>query len=356
MADQYPAGLLSLRSSSPETIVLRTESETEGSRTVGTVDWASACWMVHPEAVYMHAGQSFMVEKLDLDTHSALLSVFDGDYFTQPQSETMVELVQIGQFEKTPADEKYFGDIKVTTRVKGFRKVRWYTNENLGEGLLDLPPSELITNGYWLALTDQTVAQLREQGLWNSEPNRYGPGWEKLRDIVRRRDRFICQACGIPENGKQHHVHHKTPFRTYTSIEEANRLDNLITLCPHCHQRAEVNLRIKSGLSGLGYVLHQLASFFLMCDQNDLGVLSDPNSVLAEGKPVVAIYDMVPAGIGLSKALYDTDQKILRDCLSLVKDCPCTSGCPSCVGPGGENGLGGKQETLAILEALTGDR
>jgi DEAD/DEAH box helicase domain-containing protein len=134
---------------------------------------------------------------------------------------------------------------------------------------------------------------------------------------------------------------------------EANRLDNLITLCPQCHKRAEVNLRIRSGLSGLCYLFHHLAPLFLMCDINDLGAYAEAISPLADGKPVVAIYDLVPAGIGLSKKLYEIDLALLKEAKLLVEKCGCQDGCPSCVGPGGENGLGGKKETLAILEILT---
>jgi DEAD/DEAH box helicase domain-containing protein len=353
MADKYPAGQVSLRSSSPTTIVLHSSQEGEASGTVGIVDYESACWMVHPEAVYLHAGQAFLVEELDLENRTAQLKPFYGDYYTQPLSETSVEKINISIVENLGTYQKYLGDIKVTTQVKGFRKVRWYTNENLGEGVVSLPPGELFTVGYWLALTEETINALRQQGLWNSDPNDYGPGWEKLRQLVRRRDQFVCQVCGKPEqDGKAHHVHHKKPFRSFLSAVEANRMENLVTLCSTCHQRAEVNLRVRSGLSGLSYVFHNLSSLFLMCDINDLGTYADPQSSLADGSPVVAIYDMIPAGIGLSKALYEIDDQVFLEAVRLVEQCSCISGCPSCVGPGGENGAGGKNETLAILRSL----
>lgn len=115
-----------------------------------------------------------------------------------------------------------------------------------------------------------------------------------------------------------------------------------------------MNLRVRSGLSGLTYVLHNLSSLFLMCDINDLGTYADPQSSISEGKPTVVIYDMVPAGIGLSKALYDIDKQVLLEAQNLIELCACVSGCPSCVGPGGENGFSGKQETIAMLSSLNG--
>jgi DEAD/DEAH box helicase domain-containing protein len=61
----------------------------------------------------------------------------------------------------------------------------------------------------------------------------------------------------------------------------------------------------------------------------------------------------VPAGIGFSQRLFEIHSELLQRARELVTACPCTDGCPSCVGPGGENGVGGKTETLAILRALT---
>ena len=134
----------------------------------------------------------------------------------------------------------------------------------------------------------------------------------------------------------------------------ANRLDNLVTLCPSCHRKAETNLRMKSGLAGLATVLGQLAPLFLMCDSGDLGVHFDPAWAAVNGLPSVVLYDQVPAGIGFSQKLFEIHGELLIRARELVEECECEDGCPSCVGPAGENGVGGKQETLAILELLAG--
>jgi len=113
-------------------------------------------------------------------------------------------------------------------------------------------------------------------------------------------------------------------------------------------------VRVRSGLAGLAFVLIHLAPFFLMCDTRDLGVHSDPQSPLADGRPTVVLYDQVPAGIGFSQRLYELHASLLSQAYELVSGCECSDGCPSCVGPGGESGEGGKRETLAILAALIG--
>ncbi|HEX7973878.1 MAG TPA: Zn-binding domain-containing protein, partial [Anaerolineales bacterium] len=309
-------------------------------------------WMVHPQAIYLHEGQSYLVEALDLEARVARLRPVETDYYTEPRSETTVALVTKSAEAQVKGASIAYGEIRVTTQVIGYRQVRWYTHEQLGLGELDLPPSELETTGYWLALDDATVARLVEQGLWTNAPNEYGPGWAALRDRARERDGYRCQVCGGLEQGRAHDVHHKIPFRTFASAEQANQLSNLVTLCPSCHRKVETNVRVRSGLAGLAFVLGHLAPLFLMCDTRDLGVHSDPQSPLAEGRPAVVLYDQAPGGIGFSQRLFELHGELIARAYELVLACECADGCPSCVGPGGENGQGGKRETLAILEAL----
>jgi DEAD/DEAH box helicase domain-containing protein len=355
MADQYPAANISLRSASPESIVIQTTDNKP--QIVGEIDLASALWMTHPQAIYMHQGQQYFVHSLDLETHTVSVTAVSLDYYTQPQRRT--ELALLGELERAPAPggEKGYGEIQVTSQVVGFKKLRWFTHENLGEEPLDLPPSEMQTTGYWLGLSEETVARLRSVRAWTNDPNDYGPDWPRIRDAARARDGYRCQVCGAPETGRQHEVHHKTPFRAFRNadgtpdLQRANRLDNLTTLCPACHRKAEQNVRMRSGLAGLGTVLSQLAPLYLMCDPGDLGLYTDPVGTIF-GLPSIVLYDEVPAGIGFSQKLFELHDQLIQSALELVSECACTDGCPSCVGPGGENGLGGKQETLAILKEL----
>src|SRR5512138_1733102 len=309
MSDAYPAANISLRSASPENVVLQTTDDRP--QIIGQVDLASAYWMAHPNAIYIHEGQQYFVHELNLEKKIATLTGVSLDYYTEPQQQTEIRVLSETALEPVPGGEKGWGEIQVTTQVVGFKKLRWFTQENLGEAPLDLPPTELQTTGYWLTLSNEAVDTLREMGAWTNDPNDYGPDWPRLRLAVRTRDGFRCRVCGAPENGREHDVHHKTPFRTFTSIAEANRLDNLVTLCPTCHRSAEQNVRIRSGLAGLSYVLSQLAPLFLMCDPSDLGVHTDaagtlrgaPASSEETARPSVVLYDQVPAGIGFSQKL-----------------------------------------------------
>ena len=351
MADQYPAANISLRSASPQGVVLQATID-EHPRTIGTIDGESALWMVHPGAIYLHEAQSYFIEDLDLEQHIARLKPIVSDYYTEPLRGTEVTVLAESAQTQISGGDKKWGELQVTTQVTGFRKRRWYTHENLGEELLDLPPTDLQTTGYWISLSEETLTRLREAGAWSNDPNDYGPDWKDIRERVRKRDKYTCQVCGAPEGKRQHDVHHKVPFRTFTTREEANRLENLTTLCPTCHKQVEANVRMRSGLAGLAYVLGNLAPLFLMCDAGDLGSHIEPVENKIFGGPTVVLYDSVPAGIGFSEKLFEMHNELVARAYELVSDCACEDGCPSCVGPGGENGYGGKQEALEILKEL----
>lgn len=350
-----PAPRVSLRTASAARIALMVFQDGAPPQTIGEVDAESAPWMVHPGAVYLHLGEAFLVEELDLAEGSARMRPFESDYYTEPKRETDVSLIALRAEESAAGCEKAHGEVLVTTQVTGYRKVQWGTQLRLADEALDMPPSRLETTGYWLVLDEEVVEALRESGLWTSDPNAYGPGWPAARDAARQRDRFTCQSCGLVESGRTHDVHHKVPFRSFTSAAEANRLDNLVTLCPACHRRAEAAVRMRSGLAGLGYVLGNLAPLYLMCDPADIVAHADPRAPLSGGRPSVIIYERIPAGIGFAQRLFEVHAELVRSAHELVMACPCPDGCPSCVGPGGELGAGGKPETLAILERLRTD-
>ena len=359
MADQYPAANISLRSASPQSFVLQTIID-DRPQTIGIVDGESATWLTHPGAIYLHEAQQYLVEELNLEDHIARLKPIASDYYTEASRNTTVEVMSESDQVVINGGNKKWGELLVTTQVTSFNKRRWYTHETLGQEPLDMPPSELQTTGYWLTLSEETVTRLRDAGTWSNDPNNYGPDWNKIREKVRARDGYKCQVCGTPETNRQHDVHHKTPFRAFVQIGStepayirANRLENLVTLCPSCHHKAEQNVRIHSGLGGLAYVLGNLAPLFLMCDGGDLGTHVEPVENKIFGGPTIVIYDSIPAGIGFSEKLFEMHDDLIARAHELVSGCACTDGCPSCVGPGGENGYGGKEEALAILKELT---
>jgi DEAD/DEAH box helicase domain-containing protein len=352
MADRQPSREVSLRGAGTDSVVIQAKTE-NGWALVGEVDPVGAQRLVHPEAIYIHDGATYFVEKLDLTEHVAYLRPIDADYYTMPQTRSTVSLVEEKTSAPVFAGTKHYGELNITQEIYGYLKLQWSGAELPRSGKLDLPPMELNTFGYWIALDEATVERLRERGLWGNDPNDYGPNWQVQRQAARQRDNFTCQVCGIREGDRMLEVHHKNPFRTFASYKEANKVDNLITLCPNCHRRAETIVRIRSGLAGLSFVLQNLAPLYLMCDPRDLGVHSDPKADFADGRPAVVMYDQLGNALGFSQKLFELHGELMLAAHQLVGECPCADGCPSCVGPGGELGRGAKRETKALLEELT---
>lgn len=353
VANQYPAEFVSLRSTAGNSIQLKMKIG-EKYISIGEVDVPSAAWMVHPGAIYLHEAQTYRVESLNFDDNCANLLPVEAEYYTEVSQNITVEKISLEKFTIVPGAQTNFGEILVTSQVTGYKKISWLNKQVLAVEEIDMPQTQLRTTAFWLSLSEQAVNKLREQDAWTNDPNNYGSNWNQQKLAARQRDNFTCQVCGIPERDKAHHVHHKVPFKFYESFLQANQISNLITLCPNCHKKVELSVRVQSGLAGLSYVLSQLSPLFLMCDLNDLGVTADPKSTLGEGQPTVVIYDRAPAGIGLSDTIFQIYPELMEKSLEQVEQCPCNDGCPSCVGPSAEGGSSGKQETLALLKLLSG--
>jgi len=281
-----PARTINLRSAGNSRVSVQTP-DTEGAagvRMIGEVDDWRAPMQVHKGAVYLHEGATYLVDDLSLQDGTASARRVDVDFYTQVDIETEIEVVAEHERRETPtvvpAVVVACGDVRVTTQVISFRRIRRFSHEMLGVEPLDFPPSVLETTGYWFNVTAAAQRRLEARGVWFDSVNDYGPNWETQRQLVRVRDRYRCTQCGAPEPaGREHDVHHLTPFRTFGYVRGrnenyllANRLENLVLVCRTCHRRLESAVRTRSALQGLGYALHSLAPLYLMCDPEDLGL------------------------------------------------------------------------------------
>lgn len=343
IVNNYPAQDVSLRNAGNQFQILAEDE------LIGWVDSDSVKWMTHPEAIYLHQGETWIVHKLDLEDKKVLLQPIEASYYTQTIQHTEIALNDLIQISSVAGGRKHFGKVTVTKEVVGFKKLRFYTQEVLDQEGLDLPPSIMQTEAWWFSLGEDTVNRIRAKGMWNNDPNNYGKGWKELCARIIDRDGQKCRNCGV---SSELEVHHIVPFRRFADAFEANDPDNLVSLCPRCHRLAEQRVHMQSGLAALAYLIGNLAPFFVMCDNKNLGVFSEDKSPLAMGNPVVCIYDNIQGGIGLSRKLYELHDRLLFAALDRVKGCGCDNGCPACVGPVAENGLGAKEEAIAILMEL----
>ncbi|MBI5565949.1 MAG: DEAD/DEAH box helicase [Chloroflexi bacterium] len=363
MSDQYPANGLSLRTGTADTIVILDRSEGRG-RSIGQIDRESAQTHVHAGAIYIHEGQSFLVEKLDWDNGQAFVTPAHVDYYTEASTSTNVDVENEEQREAAGATIKSVGEVRVSWLTTGFRKIKLYTHETLGWGEIALPEQEMHTTAYWFCVEPALADRLIDEGVIFT-PNDYGPDWDRIRSEILERDAHRCRKCGAGEPpGRSHDVHHLRPFREFgyrrgvnDNDKIANAPENLLTLCRACHHRVEAAVGVRGALSGLGHVLGEIAPLYLMCDPRDIGVLAETRSAFTE-LPTLTIFDRVPAGIGFSQELFDLHDQLLASAREIVANCRCESGCPACVGPmspaeaTSESGLNVKVLTLKLLKAL----
>lgn len=360
VSEGYPAAEFGLRTSGQDVVVIQAQSGDEPVA-IGEIDRPSAPILVHEGAVYLHEGTQYLIETLDWEQGLASARQADVDYYTDASTTTTVEVEEERESALEGDCVKATGRVRVTAQASGYRIVKRYTHETLGYGQIDLPPQQFETAATWFTLTPDLTTRLEEASIL-LRPNDYGPDWPRQRDAARARDGFRCAQCGAPERpNRQHDVHHLRPFREFGYVagqnenyREANRLENLVTLCPACHRAAESAQRQRSALAGLAAILRNVATLLLMCAPSDIGVVAEARSAETHA-PTITIYDHAPGGLGLSVRLYDLYDDLFYGALELVGDCPCTDGCPACVGPVGEVGADTKQATTALLRAMLGE-
>ncbi len=153
----FPAADVKLRNMAENTYTIVDTSSEGGNRVIGTIDELSAFEQVHPEAVYMHEGETYMVSDLNLLEKVAYIQRADVDYFTQSLTETKVQIDaedQTKTWRKSPVN---FGDVTVTSLTYMFRKIKFYERDSIGFGKVSLPQHELATASAWLELPESAA-------------------------------------------------------------------------------------------------------------------------------------------------------------------------------------------------------
>ena len=148
----YPAGAISLRSASADSVAV---VEASSGEMLGTVEAERAFTTVHPGAVYLHFGRSYEVRELDVDGRRAIVDPFDGDWYTQPKKETEVFVEEVTERREVGGIELCFGEVSVTEQVMGFQRKSLSDHEVIEMILLELPEQNFPTQALWYALPDE---------------------------------------------------------------------------------------------------------------------------------------------------------------------------------------------------------
>jgi DEAD/DEAH box helicase domain-containing protein len=363
VGEEYPAAAISLRSTGTDRVVVQEMAEGK-PRMIGEVDRVAAPSWVHAGAIYLHEGRTYFIDSLDWEAGIALARPIDAEYYTQASQSVDLNVLAVRDSSEGGALRRAWGDVHIRSRAVAYRQLRRATGETIGNGEINLPPNEFSTVGCWLWVAPESVRQFegeaREILAWTL-PNDYGPSWPEARRAARERDGFRCAHCGAPEpEGREHDVHHRIPFRSFGYLPgrnenhlQANATGNLTTLCAVCHQRIEAQQGTHTALGGLASALHNLAPLRLMCDARDVGYAVDLRGK-ETGAPTITFYDNLADGLGLSEELYSALPELLASAAALIRDCPCASGCPACVGPVAPGAGPVKRAAGRLAEILSG--
>ena len=300
--EAYPADTISLRSVTSDNFVII--DITGAPLVIGEVDFFSALTTVHEKAIYLHGGQQYHVEHLDFKERKAYVKQVDVDYYTDAIRYTQVRVLEIAETaSKFPGHSHSHGDVLVRSQVVGFKKIKFFTNENIGAGKLELPENEMHTTSYWMTL---------ERPLIESLP----------------------YSISERQSGMFGLLH---------------ALESVATLLLMCDGR-DLGTAIGERPPTPG-----VDEPVILSEAKDLN--SRSSEVWMSGKeefyePNLYLFDAYPGGIGFSEPLFRAHELLIQKTRELIQACPCEAGCPSCVGPAGDLAPKAKEAALAILDRL----
>ena len=319
--EAYPADTISLRSVTSDNFVII--DITGHPLVIGEVDFPSALTTVHEKAIYLHGGQQYHVEHLDFKERKAYVKQVEVDYYTDAIRYTQVRVLEIADtrkqmppgslqehrpFEAQGKQEclchwRSHGDVLVRSQVVGFKKIKFFTNENVGAGQLELPENEMHTTSYWITL---------ERPLLESLPYTISERQSGMFGLL-------------------------------------HALESVATLLLMCDAR------------DLGTAIGERPP---APDADEVVVLSEAKDFRANARnpwmfgekeffePNLYLFDAYPGGIGFSEPLFRAHELLVHKTRELIRACPCEQGCPSCVGPAGDLAPRAKEAALAILNRL----
>lgn len=150
--ESFPATNISLRSAAQENVVIVDQTETANVKIIGEMDRLSAMTLLHDEAIYLHEGVQFQVEKLDWEHKKAYVRQVDVEYYTDANLAVQLKVLEIDRTREQPLSSVHYGDVTVNILPTIFKKIKLTTFENIGSGPITLPEEEIHTSAAWLEL------------------------------------------------------------------------------------------------------------------------------------------------------------------------------------------------------------
>ena len=281
IADSYPANAVSLRSVADGNFVV--VDRTGGKQQIiAEVDYSAAALTLYEGAIHMIQSTPYQVERLDWDGRKAYVTRTHVDYYTDSIDYTKLKVLERFDGGAAGRGDAHHGEVHVVRRVAGYKKIRYYTHENIGYGPVNLPDQELHTTAVWWQLPQAALL------AW----------FESRQDAL---DGFLGAAYAL-------HI-----VATVAVMADARDLQ-------------------KSVGNGDG-------AWFATPDGAGHGCARDHDghavavTEVQQFVPTVYLYDNFPGGVGLSEPLWTRQEELVQRAIELVERCDCKAGCPACVGP-----------------------
>jgi DEAD/DEAH box helicase domain-containing protein len=282
IADSYPANAVSLRSVAEGNFVAI--DVTDGRKNViAEVDYSSAALTLYEGAIYMVQSAPWQVERLDWVGRKAYVRATRADYYTDAIDYTKLKILDEFGCNETGSTRCAHGEVHVVRRVAGYKKIRYYTHENVGYGNVNLPDQELHTTAVW----------------WVADPGALDAAFPSRYEAL---DGFL---------GAAYALHHIAALLSLAELRDIGRA---------------------VGDSG--------GTWSAVVDpdgrgaaRNFEGVEIDVGGAWRPFRPAVFLYDNYPGGIGLAAPLHALRAEVVARATDLLAGCACKAGCPACVGP-----------------------
>ncbi len=299
--DAYPAEKVSLRSTSEENFVV-VDTTKKKEEVIAEVDFTAAHTTLYEGAVYLCESEIYTVERLDYPNRRAYVKKTNGDYYTDAIDYTDVSILEGFEVRQGEGICYEHGEVRIATRIVGYKKIKFYTLENLGYGKIELPDLQFHTTAYWITFKKELLDRLSYSRL------------ECIEGVL----------------GLGYAFHSMAALHLMCDPRDLNRC-----------------------------VGDRGAKWFVRLSHDSKGIYSSFDSpeeiskeTIALFEPTLFLYDNYPGGMGFSHQLFEDTPVLLEDTLKLISSCECRYGCPSCVGPVNEVGEKSKEVALTLLQEI----
>ncbi|MES9819418.1 MAG: DEAD/DEAH box helicase [Candidatus Thiodiazotropha sp.] len=304
MSDSYPANSISLRSVAEGNFVV-VDTTWGGKTVIAEVDYSSAPMTIHEGAIYMIQSTPYQVERLDWEGRKAFVTRTRADYYTDAIDYTRLKILESFEEHEYARHGVAQGEVHLVKRITGYKKIRYYSHDNVGYGKIELPDQEMHTTAVW----------------WQINPQALEAAFHSRQTAL---DGFL---------GASYALH-------------------IVAIMHMLSEPGDIGKAVGDGNARWFATVHAGGRGELR-NREDQRI--DP-AQLDRFTPTLFLYDNYPGGIGLSSPLCESRETIVHEAKRLVVDCSCNHGCPSCIGPilaGDEmRGYSPKQAALEVLSLL----